>query len=252
MGKAVWLFGWYVGRQTVQNHSVGLVLGGSVLTYDSISEETGWPPRTLQRWNRLLEREGYIELIPGQHGFSVRILNAKKFSSRSASETARVATNGAIGVKSGDPQVKSGEPDAFHPYMKARKKSKEKAKVRRQAAHHSAQAPPSHLVFHGAHLSITQKQDALLAAAFAWVDRPREYAKMDSWLEANPDRRPRKLNRFTHNWFARITTPSMARKGGRPYGSALTEHNLREAGFLGRADPQGPREVGGTLQPADH
>jgi len=72
-----------------------------------------------------------------------------------------------------------------------------------------APAPPSPS-FSGQHLSVTTKQDALLGEGFPWIDRPAEYRKVDSWLEANPERRPKKSTRFLHNWFSRITQP----KGG--------------------------------------
>lgn len=73
-----------------------------------------------------------------------------------------------------------------------------------------APAPPS-LSFSGQHFSVTEKQDAILGEAFPWIDRPAEYHKVDSWLEANPERRPKKANRFLHNWFSRIAQPG---KGG--------------------------------------
>ena len=69
-----------------------------------------------------------------------------------------------------------------------------------------APAPPS-LSFSGQHIAVTTKQDVILGEAFPWIDRPAEYRKADSWLEANPERRPKKANRFLHNWFSRISQP---------------------------------------------
>jgi hypothetical protein len=68
-----------------------------------------------------------------------------------------------------------------------------------------APVKPSPFIFSGQHFSVSQKQDALLGEAFPWVDRPAEYRKADSWLEANPERRPKKSSRFLHNWFSRVT-----------------------------------------------
>lgn len=79
----------------------------------------------------------------------------------------------------------------------------------------SAQAAPS-LSFSGQHFSVTKKQDALLGEAFPWIDRSAEYRKADSWLEANPERRPKKANRFLHNWFARIGQPGKGGSRGKP------------------------------------
>jgi hypothetical protein len=69
---------------------------------------------------------------------------------------------------------------------------------------------PSPSAFSGTHLTVSVKQDRLLGDAFPWADRPTEYRIADSWIEANPERRPKKTNRFLHNWFSRITQP----KGG--------------------------------------
>lgn len=76
----------------------------------------------------------------------------------------------------------------------------------RQEKKKEAPAAPS-LTFSGQHLSVSTKQDALLGEAFPWVDRAVEYRKADSWLEANPTRRPKKISQFLHNWFNRIIQP---------------------------------------------
>jgi hypothetical protein len=75
-----------------------------------------------------------------------------------------------------------------------------------------ARAAPS-LSFSGQHFQVTTTQDVILGEAFPWIDRPSEYRKADSWLEANSERRPKKANRFLHNWFSRITQPKGAANG---------------------------------------
>ena len=67
-----------------------------------------------------------------------------------------------------------------------------------------AKEQPSHLAFAGLQLFVTQRQDAVLAEAFPWVDRSAEYRTADSWLEANLERRPKKFGRFVHNWFTKF------------------------------------------------
>jgi hypothetical protein len=47
MGESIYLFGWLVTRQTKNN---GLVFGGHAFTYPEISEDAGWPVRTIERW----------------------------------------------------------------------------------------------------------------------------------------------------------------------------------------------------------
>ncbi len=69
------------------------------------------------------------------------------------------------------------------------------------------------LAYESAHLRVTERQDAVLADSFPWVDRQMEYRKMNSWLEANPERRPRSASRFAHNWFAKVPGPAAFRHG---------------------------------------
>jgi hypothetical protein len=80
--------------------------------------------------------------------------------------------------------------------------NKEKGRKKRSIA----PAAPS-LFFSCEYFSVTEKQDAVLGEAFPWVDRQAEYRRAHSWLEANPERRPKKANRFLHNWFSRIRQP---------------------------------------------
>jgi Helix-turn-helix domain len=90
----------------------------------------------------------------------------------------------------------------------------------------SAQAKPgpSLSAFTGSHFTVSKKQDHLLAKAFPWIDRPAEYRKADSWLEANPERRPKQTGRFLHNWFSRILAPNNgANRGKHELGDSETE-----------------------------
>jgi hypothetical protein len=73
------------------------------------------------------------------------------------------------------------------------------------------------LAFAGQHLSVTEQQDGLAAEAFPWVDLQVEYRKMDSWLEANPNKRPKAPAKFIHNWLARIDPPGRGGSNGQPF-----------------------------------
>lgn len=80
MGPAVWLFGWLVHRQTRERYGVGLVLGGSPLTYEIIRQDTGMPVRTLKRWMSRLTRSGYVRVVHAAHKrMVIEIVKAKKF-----------------------------------------------------------------------------------------------------------------------------------------------------------------------------
>lgn len=83
MGPAVWLFGWLVHRQTRERDGVGLVLAGSPLTYQIISEDTGIAERTLKRWMARLVRTGYVQIRHTAHKrMVIQIAKAKKFGSQ--------------------------------------------------------------------------------------------------------------------------------------------------------------------------
>jgi transposase-like protein len=92
MGAAIWLYGWLVLRQTHQQGSLGWVLGGAPVSYREIEEETGFNPRTLERWMRTLRRQGYVETESAPGGIVVRITKAKK--SAQVSPQARKAADG--------------------------------------------------------------------------------------------------------------------------------------------------------------
>ncbi|HEY0704431.1 MAG TPA: hypothetical protein VGD60_16785 [Candidatus Acidoferrales bacterium] len=78
MGSAIWLYGWLILRQTHQTGSVGWVLGGAPIHYREIEEETGFNPRTLERWMKSLREQKYIETAVVDGGITVKILKAKK------------------------------------------------------------------------------------------------------------------------------------------------------------------------------
>ena len=99
MGAAVWLYGWLVLRQTHQQGSVGWVLGGAPVSYREIEEETGFNPRTLERWMQVLRRGGYIQTEAASGGVIISITKAKKFP-----QGARKVAEGARRVADPSPQ----------------------------------------------------------------------------------------------------------------------------------------------------
>ena len=82
MGEAIFLFGWLVTRQTKCD---GLIFGGHAFTYGEISEESGWPVRTLERWMARLRSGGYVGVKHTAYcRMKIWILNPKKkFEARS-------------------------------------------------------------------------------------------------------------------------------------------------------------------------
>jgi hypothetical protein len=106
MGAAVWLYGWLVLRQTHQEGATGWVLGGSPVNYREIEEETGFNPRTLERWMHTLRAHGYIETEAVPAGIIVRITKAKK--STPFSQGVRKAAEGVRTSAEGSPQAGVG------------------------------------------------------------------------------------------------------------------------------------------------
>jgi hypothetical protein len=108
MGAAVWLYGWLVLRQTHQSGSLGWVLGGKPVSYREIEEETGFNPRTLERWMRTLRDQGYVETEALGGGVVIRITKAKKF--QQFSQGARKAAEGVRKSAGGAPQICVADP----------------------------------------------------------------------------------------------------------------------------------------------
>jgi hypothetical protein len=88
MGQAVWLYGWLVLRQTRQEGTMGLVLGGRPVSYREIEEETGFARKTLERWMSVLRREGYVVTQSAPAGVIVRITKAKKWAAQPTEQIA--------------------------------------------------------------------------------------------------------------------------------------------------------------------
>jgi len=103
MGSAIWLYGWLVLRQTHQSGTLGWVLGGKPVGYREIEEETGFNPRTLERWMHTLRDRGYIETEAAAGGVVIRITKAKKF--QQFPQGARKAAEGVRKAAGGVPQI---------------------------------------------------------------------------------------------------------------------------------------------------
>lgn len=86
MRQAVWLFLWYVRRQTPLKveGKTGWVAGGTELRWSIIEQALGVPRATLQKWQQRLKGENpegivYVEEIPGRRGFRIRLVKQRKF-----------------------------------------------------------------------------------------------------------------------------------------------------------------------------
>jgi hypothetical protein len=163
MGAAIWLYGWLVLRQTHQQGDVGWVLGGSPISYCEIEEETGFNPRTLERWMQGLRKHGYVETEAVPAGVIVRITKAKKFpqGARRSAEPPRKSAGTS-------PQLRGA--NGLHPTW-----------------NHEAAAPigssfiessPERLRTHNSHRNFhTQNQST--------AENPKAKTSKHSWLDSN-------------------------------------------------------------------
>lgn len=105
MSDAVWLYDWFLWRQTRRN---GLVLGGAPLTYARIKEQTGYPIRNMQRWLKKLTQNGYVEVTYlNFKQMRIRVLKSKKFGFKQLS-LAIEQPPATTGGTSPGPSAKSG------------------------------------------------------------------------------------------------------------------------------------------------
>jgi hypothetical protein len=197
-----------------------------------LAETMRCTPDELAQSLKKLTEQGRIS-VEGKEGFPViKICSWKKYQSeylrqiQSVTNRARLQTSAQLGKRSHEtsthPLAQEVEGEGEGEVDVEGEGEGEKKK--------SAPATPSHFVYENALLKVTEKQDAILGEAFPWVDREREYRFITSWLEANPNRRPKKASRFLHNWFARIPAPNV--HGKTNAAEERTKRNLRAAGLL--------------------
>lgn len=126
------------------------------------------------------------------------------------------------------PKLQPSDPQSDSPSNKTEVEGEVEGDGEVEEEEKPAQASPSRFAFDNALLQVTQKQDAVLGEAFPWVNRQHEYRYITSWLEANPDRRPKNSTRFLHNWFAKIEKPKQEKANA---ADERTRRNLKTLGF---------------------
>lgn len=90
MGQAVWLYLWFLWRQT--KHS-GLVLGGMPLTYKEIAKRSGFGERKIRRWLQILRVHGYVKVEYRNYMMmAIQVLKSKKFNFKQ--QVLRLTENG--------------------------------------------------------------------------------------------------------------------------------------------------------------
>jgi hypothetical protein len=198
----------------------------------SLSGELGIPERTARDVLEKMEHGDYIRrfALPGRHACYPILVHKFQITGGehngeqlNAMESTSPAGLAYFSCEQDD------EHSVEHGAAQRRIENREQRKRKKQK---SAPATPSPSVFTGVHFSVTQKQHLLLGEAFPWVDRTSEYLKADSWLEANPGRRPQRASRFLHNWFSRISQPKEgSNHGGKQSPSDLAMQNAKALGL---------------------
>jgi len=178
----------------------------------SLAGELGLKERTARDVLEKMEHGDYIRrfAVPGLHScYPILVHKFPITQGEHNGEQLNALESKSPAELSYVPREQDGEQSVEHGVEHSAAQRRKENREGRQEKKKEAPAAPSPS-FSGLHFSVTTKQDALLGEGFPWIDRPAEYRKADSWLEANPERRPRKTNRFLYNWFSRITQP----KGG--------------------------------------
>lgn len=79
MGDAVWLFLWFLLKQTGVNEAgEGVVEYGKPQTRASIAERTGYPEWQVKRWMDRLRRTEYIRTLHAHEGVQIFVEKAKE------------------------------------------------------------------------------------------------------------------------------------------------------------------------------
>lgn len=205
----------------------GLVLGGKPVKDETLGKQLGLHQKTVATQRRRLEKHSYISTIRTPYGLVVRVRRSKKWAMIQAKEEmerkrsisiARGSENAPSDVRDGAKTLPEMERFSSTDGAKTLPAKKTIQRTDSQRTKEGAQAAnqPSPCAFPGTHLKVSQQQDHMLGEAFPWVDRQHEYRKADSWLEANPPRRPKNSSRFLHNWFSKVPAPSSAASSPKP------------------------------------
>lgn len=79
MNVAVWLYMWAIDHMTsIDENGIGKVLGGKPIKYEEVGEELGISQRTYQRWMKILEDFGYINVVRAPYGSIITVNKAHK------------------------------------------------------------------------------------------------------------------------------------------------------------------------------
>ena len=181
-----------------------------------IARKSSMTRRGVQKVLRRLEEKGRIRPVgrraDGTIEYAITLQGGEPYSRGERSSRRTVDAEGANQSAKGGER---GSPESSVTVIEPPKSTQAKTR------------PSPSLAFRGAHLMITEKQDRLLGEAFPWIARQSEYRKMDSWLDANTESRPKKHSRFAHNWFQRNSP-----KGGHSNGNAKPSANDAAASFI--------------------
>lgn len=199
--------------------------------------ELGFHPRTARDLLERMEHGGYIQRFVSQgmrHCYPILVhkfpITQGEHNGEVLDALSSTKQDGCLDLRYISCEVHGEVDGEVHGKVHASQRRNENREKRQEKKKEGAPASPS-LSFSCEYFSVTEKQDAALGEAFPWVDRPSEYRKVHSWLEANPERRPKKANRFLHNWFSRIGQPGKGGANGKQTGTDLAIQNARALGL---------------------
>ncbi|AZN43377.1 helix-turn-helix domain-containing protein [Paenibacillus albus] len=87
IGSAVWLFLWCISSTTKELEkdgiTWGIVLGNKPIKREDLAEQFGVEEKTVRRWIKQLEEQGYIRVTRAPYGMIFTVRNSKKYQNSS-------------------------------------------------------------------------------------------------------------------------------------------------------------------------
>ncbi len=191
--------------------------GLAIPSQELLAQQAACTSRTVRRILVKLRARGLVEIEGrgGRGGHQYRLTYVPPEEARKADKMSGFPRqrNRTLATKNRTSEAQN--PDIGDRNVDIAMSAEEKEEHEEHEEKGSGSCEPSRFAFRGTHLRVTEKQDQLLGEAFPWVERTAEYRKMDAWLEANAERRPKNHSRFAHNWFSKIDTPGNRRERSR-------------------------------------
>lgn len=196
LGEAALLLIFYVDRTTREftapdGQRLGAVYGGKPCRDADVAAIFGCSKWTVRNWRTRLAAFGYIRQRRTPIGYVITVVKSKKWTStKRGNELKGDTTQSCVPAQLRIEQAFNSELNTLStPIKTGQGQDKEK------------QQPG--FDFEGQRLRIRSHEDAAFRRAFPNLDLRAQYARMDSYLVAHPERHIRKFGAFAQSWLSR-------------------------------------------------